>query len=201
MADTSLDISKIAKAAEDDGVLEGLIELLGGSARRQRQKAASAISLLSAERPDLLQRYIPDLIDVLEVPESQTRWEVLEALTRLVALDARACEKGLTGAEASLFDEDSGPARLAAMRFLCKVGATTENRSEKVWPLVDEAIQCYHGDLEFQDMLTAVIEFSEGKLSQDVKSQLAARMGFDAKNAKGLLGKKAKIIVDNVSAS
>lgn len=196
-----MDASKLALAASESAeVLAALIDLLTGDNRRHRQRAASAVSLLSADRPEVLQPYIPDLVSVLEVPESQTRWEVLEALTRLVPIDARACEKSLIGSEASLFDEDSGPARLAAMKFLCKIGATTENRSEKVWPLIDEAIQCYHGDLEFQDMLIAVVEFSEGKLSAEVKAQLGARMSFDAKNAKGALGKRAKLIVENVTA-
>ena len=202
MAEMGNDINKAAVAAMGNPqVLDALIESLGASSRRQRQKAASTLTRISMEKPELLRPFIPNMIEVLEVPESQTRWELLEALARLVALDSRACEKGLLGAEASLFDEDSGPARLAAVKFLCKIGATTENRSEKVWPLLDEAIQCYHGDLEFQDMLIAVIEFSEGKLSEEVKAQLGARMSFDAKNARGALGKKAKIIVANVTAS
>ncbi|MBQ9955064.1 MAG: hypothetical protein IJO87_06510 [Eggerthellaceae bacterium] len=188
-----------ASAAESPDVLSSVIGTLVEGKRRERQKAASVAALVSAERPEALQPHIADLVGVLEVPESQTRWEVLDALTRLVQFDSRACEKGLVGAEASLFDEDSGPARLAAMKFLCKVGSTTEARSEKVWPLIDEAIQCYHGDLEFQDMLIALIEFSEGKLSAEVKAQLGARMGFDARNARGPLGKRAKIIVENVT--
>ena len=35
-------------------------------------------------------------------------------------------------------DEENGFVRLAALRFLCKLGATTAMRSEKVWPLLDE---------------------------------------------------------------
>ena len=89
--------------------------------------------------------------------------------------------------------------RLAAMRFVCRIGATTEARSERTWPLIDEAIQCYHGDLEFQDMLVAVTEYSTGSLSDGVKTDLAARMSFDAGNAKGVLKKRAAQIVANVS--
>lgn len=85
------------------------------------------------------------------------------------------------------------------MRFLCKLGATTEKRSEKVWPLIDEGIQCYHGDLEFQDMLLAVIDFSQGKLDGSVKSALADRMRFDAENGKGMLRRRANQIIENVA--
>ena len=34
-----------------------------------------------------------------------------------------------------------------------------------MWPLIDEGIQCYHGDLEFNEMLTAITDFSKGKLA------------------------------------
>jgi hypothetical protein len=85
------------------------------------------------------------------------------------------------------------------MRFLCKLGSTTENRSDKAWPLIDEAIQCYHGDLEFQEMLVAVIGFSEGKLSQNVRGELAARMKFDADNGHGALKNRAQQIIENLS--
>ena len=119
----------------------------------------------------------------------------------LVDKDSRACDKAISDAEASLFDEESGPVRLAALRFLCKIGATTENRSEKTWPLIDEAIQCYHGDLEFGDMLVAVVEYSQGKLSDSVKAALAERMAFDAANSKGSLQRRAQQILDNVGAS
>ena len=74
-------------------------------------------------------------------------------------------------------------------------------RSVEVWPLIDEAIQCYHGDLEFGDMLVAVVEYSQGKLSDSVKAALAERMAFDAANSKGSLQRRAQQILDNVGAS
>ena len=138
------------------------------------------------------------VIDALNRPEAQTRWECLDILTTMVDHDSRTCDKAVPGAETALFDEESGPVRLAAMRFLCKLGATTENRSERVWPLIDEAIQCYHGDLEFQDMLVSVIDFSAGKLAPSVKKELGARMAFDASNGKGPLKRRAQQIIDNV---
>ena len=84
------------------------------------------------------------------------------------------------------------------MRFLCKLGATTANRSEKVWPLIDEGIQCYHGDLEFNDMLVALLDFSKGKLAASVKKEFADRMSFDAENSKGTLKKRAQTIIENL---
>ena len=98
----------------------------------------------------------------------QTRWESLEVLTTLVPLASKSCDKALADAETALFDEENGFVRLAALRFLCKLGATAM-RSEKVWPLLDEAIQCYHGDYEYQDMLIALIGFSEGKIAPSVE--------------------------------
>ena len=199
MSDRNEEVKKLAQeAAQDEKKLAELAETLSVGSRRDRQIAASALSMIAKGDPELLVPYIDKLIDALNRPEAQTRWECLEALAILVDYDARTCNKAIPEAEASLFDEESGPVRLAAMKFLCKLGATTENRSEKTWPLIDEGIQCYHGDLEFGDMLLAIIEFSTGKLSANVKSELSARMSFDAVNGKGSLKRRAQQIIDNL---
>ena len=187
------------EALADEKKLSELVDSLSVSSRRERQQSASAIYLVAKADPTLLVGHIDALIDALNRPEAQTRWEVLESLTLLVDYDARTCGKGLAEVEASLFDEESGPVRLGAIRFLCKYGSTTALRSEKTWPLIDEGIQCYHGDLEFNDMLLALLDFSNGKLSDSVKEELAARMAFDAENAKGTLGKRAKQIIENLN--
>lgn len=200
MSEKSQDIKMMAaEAIESDAALQGLVGSLAGSSRRTRQVSASALALVAKEAPEKLIDHANAIVDALNRPEAQTRWEVLDVLTSLVSLDSRVCDKALAGAETSLFDEDSGPVRLSALRFLCMLGATTENRSEKVWPLLDEAIQCYHGDLEFQDMLVAVCEFSTGKLAPAVKQALAERMKFDADSGKGTLKRRAQAIIDNVS--
>lgn len=199
MADRNEDIKKLAEAmAAGDEKIEVVVERLSDAPRRDRQVAAAALRQYAKENPDALVEYIPVLIDALNRPEAQTRWESLEALTLLIPCDSRACSKAIPEAESALFDEDSGPVRLAAMRFLCKLGATTAARSEKVWSLIDEGIQCYHGDLEFNDMLAAINEFSLGKLSDDVKVQLKERMTFDAENGKGSLQRKTQQIIDNL---
>lgn len=200
MTDRNETVKKAAEIAlSDDEKLNMLVESLAVSSRRERQVSAAAIHLVAKSDPEKLVGHIDALIDALNRPEAQTRWEVLEALAMLVDFDARSCSKAVPEAETSLFDEDSGPARLAAMRFLCKLGATTQARSEKVWPLIDEGIQCYHGDLEFDDMLVALIEFSKGKLSDEVKTAFIERMSFDATNGKGTLKKRAQQIIDNLS--
>lgn len=185
-------------ALAEETKLQELIDQLSASSRRDRQIAASAINQVTRTDNEKVAPYINALVDALSRPEAQTRWESLEALVLLVDIDSKACSKALPEAENALFDEESGPVRLAAMRFLCKLGSTTPSRSEKVWPLIDEGIQCYHGDLEFNDMLTAILDFSSGKLSPDVKKALADRMSFDATSGKGSLHRRAKQIVDNL---
>lgn len=200
MAAKAQDAKEQAEAlSKDVKALSELVEVLAAGSRRERQQAAATIAQVSRAHAEALIPHANALVDALNRPEAQTRWEVLDALTELVPYESRTCDKGIAGAETALFDEDSGPVRLAAMRFLCRLGATTENRSEKVWPLIDEGIQCYHGDLEFQDMLLAVIDFSAGKLAPEVKRELGERMSFDASNGKGALKKRASVIVENVS--
>lgn len=179
--------------------IESYIETLSDGSRRERQKAAAVVAAMTRENPPKMSEHIDIILETLDRPEAQTRWEALDALTELVPVDSRNCEKAIAGAENALFDEDSGPLRLAAMRFLCRLGATTEARSEKVWGLIDEGIQCYHGDLEFQDMLVAVVDFSAGKLAPSVADELATRMKFDAENGKGTLKKRATQIEENLA--
>jgi len=174
-------------------------ELLSGSSRRKRQYAAKELSFWAKQDPKALLCVISDIIDALNRPEAQTRWECLDILSELVLVDARKCDRALSSAELALFDEENGLVRLAAMKFLCRLGASTPKRSEKVWPLIDEAIQCYHGDPEFHDMMSAVIEFSKGKLDESVKRDLKERMAFDAQNAKGSLKNKSLQIIKCLS--
>lgn len=187
------------EAAGSKKLMKQHIENLESSSRRERQNSAAVLAEVARMDAALVVPYGSELVEALEKPEAQTRWEALDALTEICAKDSRVCDKALSGAENALYDEDSGPLRLASMRFLCTLGATTENRSEKVWPLVDEGIQCYHGDVEFNEMLLALIEFSTGKLAPSVKEEFAARMKFDADNGKGTLGKRAKQIEANLS--
>ncbi len=169
---------------------------LSASSRRDRQHAAAILAQQTREDAACVLPYGNELIDALNRPEACTRWECLDALTELVPHDSRLCDKALHGAEVALFDEESGLVRLSAMRFLCHLGATTEKRSEKTWPLIDEGIQCYHGDPEFSKMLAAVAEFAQGKLSPSVRESLIDRMSFDAKNSKGSLKRRAAQIIE-----
>lgn len=197
---THEEIEFAAKSAiRDEHYFNMLIDQLEGSSRRKRQTAAAVLASIARMSPETLSGHSNELVDALNRPEAQTRWECLDALTSLVDVESRSCDKAVPGAETALFDEDNGLVRLAAMRFLCRLGATTEIRSEKVWPLIDEGIQCYHGDPEFQDMLIAVTSFSEGKLADSVKEELRERMSFDASSGKGAIKKRAALIVENLS--
>ena len=188
-----------AQVLQSKNLLNTVVSALSGTTRRDRQNASSVLAQIAKIDPEALVPYTNDFIDALNRPEAQTRWESLDVLTELVPLESRSCDKALPGAETALFDEDNGFVRLSALRFLCALGATTENRSQKVWPLLDEAIQCYHGDYEYQDMLSAIVLFSEGKLAPEVKQGLIDRVSFDAEHSKGSLKRRSQQIIDNLS--
>ncbi len=195
------DVKQIAATTvESEERLAACVDALAASARRDRQNAASVVAAVARIDAQKLVPYGAQIVEALEVPEAQTRWEVLDALTELCAFDSRVCDKAVDGAEGALFDEDSGPLRLAAMKFLCRLGSTTPARSDKAWGLIDEGIQCYHGDLEFNEMLNALVDFSNGKLSPTVKEELAERMRFDSTNGKGILKKRALAIIENLES-
>lgn len=183
------------KAAENPKLLVSIVNALAGEDRRTRQLASSTVHEIALHDPALLKPFASELADALHRPESQTRWEVLGTFENLVPVDARLVDKALGGAETALHDEESGVVRLAAFRLMCAYGATTAHRSDKVWPLIDDAIRCYHGDAEFPAMLTAVFGMVTGHASDDVKFAAADRMAFDAENGKGLLKRRATRIV------
>ena len=199
MSKRAEDVKKAAAEVKDSqNGLDDLVKGLKSDSRKERQDSSAIIAEVARMDPKMVVPYGSDLVEALDLPEAQTRWESLDSLTEICQHDTRICDKAIKGAEVALFDEGSGPLRLAAMRFLCTLGATTENRSEKVWDLIDEGIQCYHGDIEFNEMLVALVGFSAGKLSPRVKKEFAARMKFDSTNGKGTLKKRATQIEDNL---
>ena len=167
--------------------ISGLVEELSGSSRRRRQEVAHTIALAARANPAVVAPHADALIDALFRPEAQTRWEVLDALGCVAQDNPDLVAGAFDGAEASLFDDGSATVRLAAFEFLCRLGASSPERSDEVWPLVDEAIQCYHGDAEYRDMLAALLGLAQGAASDATKEALAARVKFDAENGSGYI--------------
>lgn len=168
------------RSATPEESRDALVMQLKGARRRQRQEASHELAEMARKNPELLLSVVDALVDALGRPEAQTRWECLDALTALAAKHPAEVGAACDGAEESLFDEDSAPVRLSAFRFLASYGATSPERSDKVWPLLDEAVQCYHGDPEYRDMLVALLDFARGDISDKSRDDLIGRVSFDA---------------------
>lgn len=187
----------VEEALKDEDSMRKLIDSLSASSRRERQVSSEAVYEIAKADISRIEPFTTDIVDALNRPEGQTRWEALMTLTLLIPTQGKECAKAVDAAEDALFDEGTGSLRLAAFIFLCEIGKTTATRSKNVWPVLDEAIQCYHGDVEFDDMLNALVDFSCGKLDASVKEELAERMKFDAENSSGNLQAKSKQIIEN----
>lgn len=178
--------------------LKELVGELGGANRRRRQDAAHEIARLAKRDVDQLFDYAGDIIDGLDRPEAQTRWELLDALSEMARVDPGCVEEAFGGAEASLFDEDSSIARLAAFRFLTSYGATSGKRSDQVWKILEEAIQCYHGDPEYRDMLGCLLEMVKGTISDQTAQVMRSRVDFDARHGRGYIKAFSAEIVEAI---
>ena len=178
--------------------LKELVGELGGANRRRRQDAAHDIARLAKRDVDQLFDYAGDIIDGLDRPEAQTRWELLDALSEMARVDPGCVEEAFGGAEASLFDEDSSIARLAAFRFLTSYGATSGKRSDQVWKILEEAIQCYHGDPEYRDMLGCLLEMAKGTISDQTAQVMRSRVDFDARHGRGYIKAFSAEIVEAI---
>ena len=179
-----------------DARVAELVEALSGPRRRARQEAAHELAILAHEDASALEPHAEELVDALFRPEAQTRWEVLDALAELVQTVPGKVDAASEEAEASLFDEDSSTVRLAAFRFLARLGARSAARSEQVWPLLDEAVQCYHGDPEYRDMLGCLLEFVRGDVADAVRDSLVDRISFDAKSGRGYIRTCSEEIIE-----
>lgn len=175
--------------------IESFIESLSNPSRRRRQEAAHEIAEIAQTTPEAFKGRVEDLIDALYRPEAQTRWEILAALASLSESYGNEVIKAFDGAEASLFDDTSSTVRLAAFLFLTRYGATSQKHSDQAWPLLNEAIQCYHGDAEYYDMLVGTLNFAKGVVSKETKAALKERFAFDAENATGYIQKFSAEIV------
>jgi hypothetical protein len=178
------DNQDVAREAVD---IDALVESISGANRRRRQEAAHVIALEAKEAPETLLGHVDALVDALYRPEAKTRWEILSALTEIASIDADAVADAFDGAEASLFDEASSMVRLMAFLFLARLGSTSPERSDAAWPLLDEAVQCYHGDAEYHDMLKGLIGLASGNLSEATAKALEERVKFDAENGIGFI--------------
>ena len=178
--------------------LKELVGELGGANRRRRQDAAHEIARLAKKDVDQLFDYAGDIIDGLDRPEAQTRWELLDALSEMARVDPGCVEEAFGGAEASLFDEDSSIARLAAFRFLTSYGATSGKRSDQVWKILEAAIQCYHGDPEYRDMLGCLLEMARGTISDQTAQVMRSRVDFDARHGRGYIKAFSAEIVEAI---
>ncbi len=186
----------MADKASAAAQIDVLFQELKGAGRRRRQEVAHRLAAVAKVDASLLIDHVDELIETLRRPEAQTRWEILTALAELAPEHADQLGEAFDGAEESLFDDDSATVRLAAFVFLCRYGATSAERSDAAWPLLDEAIQCYHGDAEYRDMLAALLELANGEASAATKEALSGRVAFDASNASGFVKTFSEQIVE-----
>lgn len=177
-----------------------LVALMTEPSRSTRQEAAHALAQIARETPDALADVLDQMIDALDRPEAQTRWEVLDALS-LMAAAGQDVSGAFDRAETSLFDERSLRVCLAAFRYMSAYGSTSEEASDQAWPLMSEALQCYHGDTIYRDMLMALLEFARGTVSDDVRASMAELVAFDAENGSGYLKTLSADVLEACSAS
>lgn len=182
-----------------------LVSELSSPSRRMRQEAAHMLAELAKNSPERveagLETVVPALIEALERPEAQTRWESLDALSELAANHADVVSEAFEAAEAAMFDEGSSRVSSAAFRLIARLACSSAEMSDKAWPVLDEAIQCFHGDTGYRDMLASMVELAGSNASDDTKQALAARVAFDATSGRGYVKKYSAQIVEVVKGA
>ena len=155
---TDEELAQLQLAEENENAVDRLVKELGCPTRRIRQFAARVLHLLAERDPQRVVPCVPALIEALDRPEAQTRWEALDALAALATTCPEQLGDAFEGAETALFDEISSTLRYAAFHLLCVWGATGVERSR---------------------------EACQGESDAEVAEKLALRLKFDAENGKG----------------
>ena len=73
----------MAEGTTASAQIDALFKELQGTGRRRRQEVAHKLAAVAKANPSTLVGYIDQLVETLERPEAQTRWEILTALTEL----------------------------------------------------------------------------------------------------------------------
>lgn len=77
---TDEELAQLQLAEENENAVDRLVQELGCPTRRIRQFAARVLHLLAERDPQRVVPCVPALIEALDRPEAQTRWEALDAL-------------------------------------------------------------------------------------------------------------------------
>ena len=80
---TDEELAQLQLAEENENTVDRLVQELGCPTRRIRQFAARVLHLLAERDPQRVVPCVPALIEALDRPEAQTRWEALDALAAL----------------------------------------------------------------------------------------------------------------------
>lgn len=180
----------------DLAALQSMVDALNGRSRKARQNAAHAVAQVARVAPEVVAPFAGEVVGGVDCPEAQTRWEVIDALTSIVAVDPEAAALGFDGAQDSLYDEESPLVRLTAFKYFAALGSASPQWSVKAWPILDEAIQALHGDPGFGEMLGALVPFAQSDLDPAVRAALVERMTFDARNGRGGAVAQARQVID-----
>ena len=106
-----------------------LIEMLSGESRLERKNAAQRICELTKNDGEMFVDFCPEIIDAINRPEAQTRWECINALSVIAKVNQKAVKKALPLMEDAVFDEKHNMLIVAAFNFLCSYGAISKKNS------------------------------------------------------------------------
>lgn len=200
LSEESTCVALVQEACESDEFLEFLLESLSDARRKLRQNSARILRDLALQLPQRLQGKEDVLIDALYRPEAQTRWEILTVLSQFCIQDEELLEQAQEAALDALYDEDSGLVRLAAFKYLLKLSQESAERLEILWPSLEEALQCYHGDNAYRDMLGELRGFATQALPDHLKDALIKRLSFDAEQGRGYLKTMSLALIEQLSS-
>ncbi len=191
--ETAEGLSPEAQAALKSKKATGqLMARLSSDKKADRAAAAKTVHEVSCASPEAVQPHVDAMVAALEHSEPQTRWELLGALEEVACSSPKLLDKAVVPATACLHDTGSSVVRVAAFRMLAQYGGSSKRRAEQVWPLLDEALRCYHGDSEYPGMLAGLVLMVDGRAPDAVKQEAADLVEPDASHPRAAISRRAR---------
>lgn len=176
--------------------MQQAIEGLSDAQRRVRQSASQYVLRQVRMNSEVVSEFLPEIVDALYRPETQTRKNMLEVLTVFIKnkilvqtevdsstlkLLSEACDP----AEEALFDELSPQVRLTAFRFFVQLCLLNDRMLEECWGVIRDALSCSYGESTYYDMLKALIPLCKRTLPAHVQEHIIDIVSYDAQGVRG----------------
>lgn len=128
----------------NESILKDAVKLVSYELESIKEKhiragAAKILEKVSEKRPEMVTPYLAEIFDAFEANEPQTRWMLMMTYGYCAELDSSFVAKAIDYAKLFISQHSGVCLSGAAEIYLGKIGATSEENAQKVYPILLDA--------------------------------------------------------------